>query len=196
MIFPSHISKEQVNQLPLRRYEGSITLVDTKEDLRRAVSEIRRADFVGFDTETKPTFRKGAYHHVALLQVALRDKVFLIRLSKLGFPKSLQDIFRSQELAKIGISIRDDLIELQKLAPFEPYGIVELNDIAKDLGVIREGVRNLTAIFLGFRISKSQQTSNWERHQLTEKQQYYAATDAWVCHQIYSKLLRQGYLGS
>lgn len=196
MMFPSHITKEQVNRLPLARYEGPISIIDNQTDLRRAVKEIRRADFVGFDTETKPTFRKGAYHQVALLQMALKDRVFLIRLNKVGFHGSLQDLFRSQGLTKIGISIRDDLIELQKLAPFDPGGIIELNDVAKDLGVIREGVRNLTAIFLGFRISKSQQTSNWERHQLTEKQQYYAATDAWVCRQIYHKLHRQGYLES
>ena len=108
----------------------------------------------------------------------------------------MQELFSETNQLKVGISIRDDLLELQKLAKFSPGGIIELNDIAKGLGVLREGVRNLTATFLGFRISKSQQTTNWERDQLTEKQMYYAATDAWVCHEIYSKLYQQGYLGS
>ena len=97
---------------------------------------------------------------------------------------------------KVGISIRDDLTELKKLSDFNPKGIVELNTVAKELGVVREGARNLTATFLGFRISKSQQTTNWERADLTQKQQRYAATDAWVCYQIYHKLVRQGFVGS
>ncbi|MDH3711257.1 MAG: 3'-5' exonuclease domain-containing protein 2 [Cyclobacteriaceae bacterium] len=194
MMFPENISKEEVNQLPLGKYEGPITVVDSKTALHRALRAIERSSFIGFDTETKPAFQKGVYHQVALLQLALADQVFLIRLSKIGFPTALRELFSESGKLKVGISIRDDLVELQKLANFRPHGIVELNEIAKDLGVLREGVRNLTATFLGFRISKSQQTTNWERDQLTEKQMYYAATDAWVCHEIYQKLFRQGYL--
>ncbi len=196
MMFPENISKEEVNQLPLGKYEGPITVVDSKTSMYRALRAIERSSFIGFDTETKPAFHKGVYHQVALLQLALSDQVFLIRLSKIGFPAPLRELFSEPGKLKVGISIRDDLVELQKLANFRPHGIIELNDVAKDLGVLREGVRNLTATFLGFRISKSQQTTNWERAQLTEKQMYYAATDAWVCHEIYHKLFRQGYLSS
>ena len=196
MIFPENISKEEVNQLPLGRYEGPIKVIDDFNQLPLVLSEVQRSPFIGFDTETKPAFKKGVYHKVALLQLATAEQVFLIRLSKMGFPKPLQELFNNPALPKIGISIRDDLIEMQKRARFDPGGIIELNDVAKELGVVREGVRNLTATFLGFRISKSQQTSNWERDQLTEKQQYYAATDAWVCHQIYDKLVRQGFISS
>lgn len=194
MMFPENISREEVNKLPLGKYEGPITIVDTRSGLYRALRAIERSSFVGFDTETKPAFQKGVYHKVALLQLALADQVFLIRLSKIGFPRALQELFSEPSRLKVGISIRDDLVELQKLALFNPDGIVELNEIAKNLGVLREGVRNLTATFLGFRISKSQQTTNWERDQLTEKQMFYAATDAWVCHEIYQKLFKQGYL--
>lgn len=194
MMFPENISKDEVNKLPLGKYEGPVTLVETQSGLYRALRKIQGSSYVGFDTETKPAFQKGVYHRVALLQLALSDEVFLIRLSKIGFPEPLREFFSEPQRLKVGISIRDDLIELQKLSQFEPGGIVELNEVAKDLGVIREGVRNLTATFLGFRISKSQQTTNWERDQLTKKQIYYAATDAWVCHEIYSKLYRQGYL--
>jgi ribonuclease D len=194
MIFPQNITKEEVNDLPLGRYEGPIEVVEDYHRLTKILDHIASAPFIGFDTETKPAFKKGVYHQVALLQLATEQQVYLIRLSKLGFPKPLQELFRSPDLLKIGISIRDDLIEMQKLKRFNPEGIIELNDVAKQLGVIREGVRNLTATFLGFRISKSQQTSNWERDSLTEKQQYYAATDAWVCHEIYAKLVRQGFI--
>ena len=196
MMFPENISRDEVNQLPLAKYEGPITIIDTPTGLYQALKEIKRSNYIGFDTETKPAFQKGVYHHVALLQLAVANRVFLVRLSKIGFPKPLQELFSEPTMLKVGISIRDDLLELQKLAKFSPGGIIELNDIAKELGVLREGVRNLTATFLGFRISKSQQTTNWERDQLTEKQMYYAATDAWVCHEIYSKLHRQGYLGN
>lgn len=194
MIFPLDISKEEVNSLPLRGYHGRITMVDKPDGLNRAIRELRRYDYIGFDTETKPAFRKGVYHHVALLQLAVSEMVYLVRLNRLGFPPVLQKFFSNEQIAKVGVSIRDDLVELNKLNQFEPAGIVELNTVAKDLGIKREGARNLTATFLGFRISKSQQTSNWERAQLSHKQQQYAATDAWVCHQIYDKLLRQGYV--
>jgi ribonuclease D len=161
-----------------------------------ALDELSEFSYMGFDTETKPAFRKGVYHHVALLQLAVAEKVFLVRLNKLGFPKLLQELFSNEQLLKVGVSIRDDLTELRKLTDFQPRGIVELNKVAKSMGVVREGARNLSATFLGFRISKSQQTTNWEKDQLTSKQQRYAATDAWVCQQIYEKLTGLGFLGN
>ena len=194
MIFPSDITKEEVNQLPLQGYQGRIVVVDTIKGFANAIKEVEKASFLGFDTETKPAFRKGVYHRVALLQLALAERVFLIRLNKLGFPGALQEVFSSKHLLKVGVSIRDDLSELRKLAKFEPCGVIELNEVAKGMGVVREGARNLTATFLGFRISKSQQTSNWEKDRLTTKQERYAATDAWVCYQIYQKLQQLGFL--
>ena len=193
MIFPSDISKEEVNQLPLNSYPGKITVVDTYPHLVKALMALEKVPFIGFDTETKPAFRKGVYHHVALLQLATAEMVYLIRLNKLGFPEIVRELFENSDLLKVGVSIRDDLIDLNKISSFEPAGIVELNQVAKELGIKREGARNLTATFLGFRISKSQQTSNWERDALTHKQQRYAATDAWVCFQMYDKLLKQGW---
>ena len=194
MIFPSDISKEQVNKLPLGGYEGEIRIVDNPAALSRALRTLERYPFVGFDTETKPAFRKGVYHPVSLLQLAVEDLVYLVRLKKMGFPTMLKELFSRQDFLKVGISIRDDLADLKRLSNFKPKGIVELNSVAKELGVVREGARNLTATFLGFRISKSQQTTNWERATLTQKQQRYAATDAWVCHQIYHKLIKQGFV--
>lgn len=194
MIFPADITKDQVNRLPLKEYRGKIQVVDNIMGLNKAVKMLDQYPYLGFDTETKPAFRKGVYHHVSLLQLAVKDMVFLVRLNKLGFPDILQELFFNRDRLKVGISIRDDLVELKKLADFNPDGIVELNEVAKDLGVVRQGARNLTATFLGFRISKSQQTSNWENERLSQKQQRYAATDAWVCFRIYDKLVKQGFL--
>ena len=194
MNFPRDISKEEVNELPLRGYQGPIVVVDTYKGLQQAIRNLSRFEIIGFDTETKPAFRKGVYHKVALLQLATEEQVYLVRLNKLGFPKILCDLFSNPSILKVGVSIRDDLIELKKLAKFHSQGVVELNEVAKELEVVREGARNLTATFLGFRISKSQQTSNWEKDELTTKQKVYAATDAWICFRIYQKLTQQGYL--
>lgn len=193
-LFPKHITKDQVNQLPLGRYEGKLAVISSAEKLKQAVDRIRQEEVIGFDTETKPTFRKGQYHHVSLLQVAIPGMVFIFRLNYLGMPAELRSIFEDPSVIKVGIGIRDDLLEMQKLEFFKPENILDLNAEVKSLGVKNAGVRNLSAIFLEFRISKSQQTSNWERDELTDKQLRYAATDAWVCLQIYNRLQDWGYL--
>ncbi|MFA0962477.1 3'-5' exonuclease [Roseivirga sp. BDSF3-8] len=193
-LFPKHITKDQVNRLPLERYEGKLAVISRSDKLADAVQRIRSEKAVGFDTETKPTFRKGQYHHVSLLQIAVPGMVYLFRLNYLGMAPELREIFEDPRITKVGIGIRDDLLEMQRLGHFEPQNILDLNDEVKHLGVKNAGVRNLSAIFLEFRISKSQQTSNWERDELTEKQLRYAATDAWVCLQIYNRLQDWGYL--
>ncbi|MGB3184056.1 MAG: 3'-5' exonuclease [Cyclobacteriaceae bacterium] len=195
-LFPKHITKEEVNELPLGRYEGKLAVISSSEKLQQAVDRIRSEQVIGFDTETKPTFRKGQYHHVSLLQVAVPGMVFLFRLNYLGMPKELRSIFEDPDITKVGIGIRDDLLEMQKLGSFKPQNVADLNTEVKSLGVKNAGVRNLSAIFLEFRISKSQQTSNWERDELTEKQLRYAATDAWVCLEIYNRLQDWGYLSA
>jgi ribonuclease D len=195
-LFAKHITKEQVNQLPLGRYDGKLAVISHADKLQQAVDRIRQEGVVGFDTETKPTFRKGQYHHVSLLQIAVPGMVFLFRLNYLGMPPELRSIFEDSSVTKVGIGIRDDLLELQKLHHFKPRNILDLNAEVKSLGVKNAGVRNLSAIFLEFRISKSQQTSNWERDELTDKQLRYAATDAWVCLEIYNRLQDWGYLSA
>jgi len=168
-------------------------------DLSSALKHIRQQETFGFDTETKPAFRKGVKHMVSLLQIAVPDMVYLIRLHYTGFTQELSDLFKDEHIAKVGISIRDDLKQLQELSlqhhlSFEFNNIIELNDIAQELGVEHAGVKKLTGIFMRFRVSKSQQTSNWENPKLTEKQIRYAATDAWVCLEIYEHLRSLGYI--
>lgn len=198
-MFPQQITKEEVNLLPVQKYEGKVVLITQKSQLLQAIEEIQQHAVVGFDTETKPSFRKGVWYYISLLQIATRHKVFLVRLNHTGFTQELSDLFANPNVQKVGISIRDDLKNLKKLAdkyqlPFVPENILELNNIAQELGIQHAGVRNLTAIFLQFRVSKAQQTSNWENPQLTEKQIRYAATDAWVCLEIYNRLSDLGYI--
>lgn len=193
-MYKHKITKDEVNQLELYRYTGPVEVVNTPEELSEAIKELRKSHLIGFDTESRPAFKKGDYYPVSLVQMAVEDCVYLIRVNLTGFTRELQSIFSDPNIIKAGISILDDIRELQRLAHFEPHAVVEINKVAQSLGVENSGVRNLSGIFLNCRISKSQQTSNWEREELSEGQIAYAATDAWVCHQIYDKLDRQGFL--
>lgn len=193
-MFDKEITKQQVNELPLQRYEGKVIVVSNHEQLASALQELNEASVIGFDTESKPTFRKGDYNPVAMIQMAIPGKVFLIRINLTGFTPGLQELFANENVVKAGISIRDDIKEMQRQAYFEPANVIDLNDIAKEAGVKNIGVRSLAGIFLGIRISKGQQTSNWERETLSEGQIAYAATDAWVCLEIYKKLDQLGYI--
>ncbi|MEQ9301067.1 MAG: 3'-5' exonuclease [Cyclobacteriaceae bacterium] len=193
-MYPEKITKDEVNELPLIKYEGPIALIDKEEDYKKALSELRKATVIGFDTETRPAFKKGQSFDVALIQLAIPDIVFLIRLNLIGLRDGLVGIFENPDIRKVGISIRDDVIDLQKMNGFDPQNVFEINDATANIGIINQGVRNLSGIILESRISKSQQTSNWENPVLHPKQQVYAATDAWVCLEIYQKLLRQGFI--
>ncbi len=198
-MFRKDITKEEINELPLRQYEGPIEVV-TGEERQRAVLEALAAHaVVGFDTETKPVFKRGVHHDVSLVQLAVPGKAFLIRLNHVGFTDALSAFFADERIKKVGISIKDDLRHLDQLAKkhrvrFDPANTLNLNDTAKQLNVPHMGVKKLTGIFLDFRVSKGQQTTNWENPRLTEKQQRYAATDAWVCLEIYQQLEKLGHL--
>ena len=194
MIFPNRISKEEVNQLPLQQYDGEIHIIADPKDVSAAMAEIRRHPIAGWDTETKPAFRRGQNHPTALLQIAVPGYAFLFQLLKTGVTHDMVRFFEDPAIKKPGVAILDDVRGLKKQRPFEPQGVVELADVATALGIETTGARNLTAIFLNFRISKNQQTSNWEKDPLSEAQLRYAATDAWICLEMYSYLERGGYL--
>lgn len=182
------ISAEEINDLPLKTFEGKTHVISDEAQLLKAVAEIEKHDVVGFDTETRPSFKRGQTFQVALLQLAVPNKAYLIRLQHTGVTKELVRLFENEDIVKTGVGIRDDLKALQKLHPFEPQGFVELSTMAKQAGLQVESVKKLTALLLGFRISKSAQTSNWEAQTFTQKQIEYAATDAWVCLELYEKL--------
>lgn len=179
-MFKESITKEELIELPLRWFEGEIVVVDNFEKLERAVEILSKAKFIGFDTETKPAFKKGVFNKVALLQLSIKDQAFLFRLNRIGLPKEICKILANPKVKKAGVAINDDIKALNKLHPFIAKGFVELQDNAKLLGITDFSLKKLTAITCGFRISKGQQLSNWEAEVLTEAQQIYAATDAWV----------------
>lgn len=187
-MFATNISKEEINELDLGKYEGLIKIIDREDQLKAAFEEISKSKIVGFDTETKPVFVKGETNDVSLLQIAVKDVVYLIRIHITGLTSEIIDFFENDSIRKIGVGLRDDLIFLQRIKNFEPAGFVELNEMVNELNIEANGLRKLTAIILGFRISKNAQVSNWEANVLNDKQVNYAATDAWVCLEMFEKL--------
>lgn len=182
------ISNEELNMLPLRSFNGKIVLVTRPDQVSCAFKEIVDHEAVGFDTETRPVFVKGQRNDISLIQVAIPDKVFLFRLRHTGFREEITSFLENEGIRKAGVALRDDIKGLQRLTPFVPGGFVELAEMAFKAGIEEEGVKKLTGLLLGFRISKSAQTSNWDATVLNQSQLLYAATDAWVCLKIHERL--------
>ncbi len=182
------ITPEEINNLPLQTFEGKTSVISDPAKLDKIVREIEQNDVVGFDTETRPSFKKGQVFQVSLLQLAIPKKVFLIRVNSTGVTEELAGLFSNRKIVKAGVGIRDDIKALQKLRNFDPANCCDLSTMAKKAGLQVESVKKLAALLLGFRISKSAQTSNWEIASFTQKQIEYAATDAWVCLELYEKL--------
>lgn len=182
------ISKEELNELPHGVFDGKIVIIENLLHLQKIIPFLRHQKELGFDTETRPSFKKGKINTVALLQLSTSKEAFLFRISKMGFPAVLADILADEAIVKIGAAIRDDIKALQKITPFIPGGFVELQNFVKQFGIEDAGLQKLTGNILGFKISKGQRLSNWENQELTESQQQYAATDAWVGLEIYYRL--------
>ena len=184
-MFKESISNEELTDLPLKSFEGRIVLIDNDHQLERAVEDLARHRVIGFDTETKPSFKKGAGNKVALLQLSTHETAYLIRINRIGLPDAIRKILADENILKPGVAIRDDIKGLQDIMHFHPAGFVELQDQARDMGIQNFSLKKLTAIACGFRISKGQQLTNWEAQELTEAQQVYAATDAWAALVIF-----------
>jgi len=187
-VYSSDISNDEIHELEISHYEGEIFVIENAKDIETAVAELKKQSVLGFDTETKPSFKKGETHKTSLLQLSGNGKVFLFRLLSCGIPESLKSLLEDNDILKAGVAIKDDLRKLQKIKPFKPAGFVELQTLSTKLGIESNGLRKLAAIVLGIRISKGQQLSNWEADRLSEQQIIYAATDAWVSAEIYKKL--------
>jgi ribonuclease D len=189
-MFKESITKEELTDLPLQWFEGKIVVVDKPEQVKGIARLLASYPVIGFDTETRPAFKKGKTNKVALLQLSTPDQAFLFRVNKIGLPKEIRKILANPEIIKPGVAIRDDIKGLKEINHFEPDGFIELQDFAKELGIQNFSLKKLAAITCNFRISKSQQLSNWEADSLTDAQQVYAATDAWVSLKIYENFAK------
>lgn len=182
--FAEKISNDEVAALPACTFGGPIVVVDHEQDIAAACAELSACPAIGFDTETRPTFRPGALNKVALLQLSTPDKCYLFRLCKIPLDREIIRLLESKTTLKIGADVKGDLRALQNLRHFKPAGFVDLQDHISQWGVAEKSVRKMSAIVLGQRVSKAQRLSNWEAASLTPAQQMYAATDAWICLHI------------
>lgn len=190
-MFKKSITKEELSELPLKWFEGEIVIVDSPKNIELAIDELKGQPIIGFDTETKPAFKKGVNNKVALLQLSTKNRAFLFRINRIGLPKGIAAILADKNIVKPGVAIRDDIKGLQEIMKFKPGGFVELQDRAKEMELENFSLKKLAGITCGFRISKGQQLSNWEADTLTEAQQRYAATDAWASLEIFENLSKK-----
>lgn len=186
--YQENISVEELAGYELSWFKGEIVLVEDIETFHKVFPRLLGSEILGFDTETKPTFKKGRKNAVSLIQLSTGNLACLFRINKTGFPEELINLLSDPSVTKVGVAVHDDVRFLKGLKKFSPDGFVDLQSFVRDYGIQSSGLKKLTGIVLGFRISKRQQVTDWEAEKLTEAQQIYAATDAWVCHQIYEKL--------
>lgn len=182
------IEKEALAGLPTMTYPGAISVIESAAEAHAAVRALTKESIVGFDTETRPSFRKGCAHKVALMQISTDSRCFLFRLNKIGICAELKKFLENPDILKIGLSVHDDFNALRRSDNIEPQGFVDLQCLVKDYRITDISLQKIYAIIFGQRISKSQRLTNWEAETLTESQQAYAALDAWACLHIYRHL--------
>lgn len=187
-IYKENITVEEIAECELSWFKGEIVVVDNLKTYYEVFPKLLGSDLLGFDTETKPSFKKGSKNTVSLIQLSTSNLACLFRINKIGFPQELIKLLSDPSVIKAGVAVHDDIRFLKGVKKFSAEGFVDLQNFVRDYGIESSGLKKLSAIVLGFRISKRQQVTDWEAEQLSEAQQIYAATDAWVCYEIYKKL--------
>lgn len=182
------ITKEQLAELPVHTYEGAIRVIDTAEAAHASLRELAKEKIVGFDTETRPSFRKGCRHQVALMQLSTDSICYLFRLNKIGICAELKQFLENPDIIKVGLSVHDDFNAIRRTEEFEPAGFVDLQSMVKDFDISDCSLTKIYAIIFGERISKGQRLTNWEADELSPAQQAYAALDAKACLRLYKHL--------
>jgi ribonuclease D len=187
--YPESITPEELEKFEFSWFKGEIIVIEDIKSFNKSFPRLLNSEILGFDTETRPSFRKGRKNKVSLIQLANENLACLIRINKVGIPPELARMLADPRVIKAGVAVHDDIRFLKRVKGFTPSGFIDLQKFVRDYGIQVSGLKKLSAIVLGFRISKRQQVTDWEAEKLTEAQQLYAATDAWVCHQIYKKLV-------
>lgn len=190
------ITRDELMQLPIRRYGGPVSLVATDIDIEQALHDIRRESVVSLDTETRPTFRAGQTRLPSLVQIATTGSVYLFQLKRRDFSGALIEVLENPAIIKTGIGLDHDLLKLKQVFDFQEQNLIDLGAVAQRHGIKQSGVRNLTGLFLGFRVTKGDRTSNWARPRLSRTQIAYAATDVWACRELYLCFQKLGFIGT
>lgn len=189
-----HIDKDLLQTYPIVGFEGEVIVVDREDMVAEAVAYLRAQKVIGVDTEARPSFTRGVHYPTALVQISSRERCYLFRLTHVGMPQALCDIFEDNNICKVGLAFRDDLRGLRRRREFTPRNCVDLQEIASKYGILDMGLQKMFAICFGQKISKSQQLTNWENTHLTPEQARYASTDAWATLLIYLDIKRHKML--
>ena len=184
-----HYSKDLIQWLPLAAFGGEVIVVDTPEKVEEAVAYLSKQPAVGVDTESRPSFTRGVHYPTALLQIATEERCFLFRLTHVGMPQALADLFANPKITKVGLAFKDDIAGLRRRRDFKPANCIDLQTIVPKYGILDMGLQKIFAICFGRKISKAQQLTNWENSHLTPDQARYASTDAWATLLIYKDIM-------
>ena len=185
-----HYSKDLIQWLPLAAFGGEVIVVDTPEKVEEAVAYLSKQPAVGVDTESRPSFTRGVHYPTALLQIATEERCYLFRLTHVGLPQALADLFANPKITKVGLAFKDDIAGLRRRRDFKPANCIDLQTIVPKYGILDMGLQKIFAICFGRKISKAQQLTNWENSHLTPDQARYASTDAWATLLIYKDLMQ------
>ena len=184
-----HISKDLLQWMPVAAFEGEVVVVDREEQVAEAVAYLRTQPVIGVDTEARPSFQRGVHYPTALVQIASHERCYLFRLTHIGMPQELADLFADPSIRKVGLAFRDDINGLRRRHDFTPANCVDVQSMVARYGIMDLGLQKVFAICFGKKISKSQQLTNWENTHLTPEQARYASTDAWATLLIYEDLI-------
>ena len=187
----SNIEKADIAQMPSELFDGRIIVIHSVSDVAKAVNYLKGFPVVGIDTETRPSFAKGKTYEVSLLQISTEDTCFLFRLNYISMPQALVELLQDGRQLKVGLSLRDDIQNLNRKHKFEPRGFLDLQHYVKEMGIEAQSLQKIYALLFGKKISKSQRLTNWEADVLTDRQKGYAATDAWACVRMYNFLVER-----
>ena len=186
--FKNRVTKEEISLMPKVSFQGEIVVVSKKEQIESCAKFLSAQPVLGVDTETRPAFTQGVHYPTSLLQISSLKRCYLIQLNKVGLPKPIADIFENPSIIKVGLAFTDDLRGLQRIRPFTPNNCVDIQSIVNQYGILDLGLQKIYAIIFGQRISKTQRLTNWDKSELSDLQQSYAATDAWATLCIYNAL--------
>lgn len=185
-----HYSKDLIQWLPLAAFGGEVIVVDTPEKVEEAVEYLSKQNAIGVDTESRPSFTRGVHYPTALLQIATEERCYLFRLTHVGMPQALADLFANPKITKVGLAFKDDIAGLRRRRDFKPANCIDLQTIVSKYGILDMGLQKIFAICFGRKISKAQQLTNWENSHLTPDQARYASTDAWATLLIYKDIMQ------
>lgn len=186
--FAQHIDKAAIQTLPVTFFEGEVIVVDKPEMVADAAAYLRQHTVLGVDTEARPSFKRGVHYPTALVQIATLERCYLFRLTHVGLPVEIAEIFANPDICKVGLAFKDDITGLRRRRDFKPANCVDLQSMVCKYGIMELSLQKIFAIIFGKKISKSQQLTNWENSHLTPEQARYASTDAWATLSIYLAL--------